>query len=147
MARSIISVVVSYVVIFALTFLAFTCMYMVLHADGSFKPHTFESSKRWLAAAFVINFVVAVIGGLICAAIAKGGKAPIALAIVLFVLGLLLAYPSLMAQRANVGLVRKGEVPMMEAMQKAHSPTWVPFTFPIVGAVGVLVGSKLRRRS
>jgi undecaprenyl pyrophosphate phosphatase UppP len=147
MARSIIAVIVSYIAIFALTFLAFTCVYMVLHADGAFRPGSFESSKRWLLIAFVVNFVVAVIGGLLCAAIAKGGKAPIALAIVLFVLGLLLAYPSLMAQKANVGLVRRGEVPMMEAMQKAHSPTWVPFVFPIIGAVGVLVGSKLKRRS
>ena len=122
MAKSIISVIVSYILIFALTFLAFTCVYMVLHADGSFKPGTFESSKRWLLIAFVVNFVVAVVGGFVCAAIAKGGKAPIALAIVLFVLGLLLAYPSLVAQKANVGLRRRGEVPMMEAMQKAHEP-------------------------
>jgi len=147
MARSIIAVIVSYIAIFALTFLAFTCMYMVLHADGSFKPGGFEASKRWLLGAFVVNFVVAVIGGFICAAIARGGKAPLALAIVLFVLGLVLAIPSLIAQKANVDLRRRGEVPMFEAMQKAHEPTWVPFTFPIVGAAGVLVGAKLKRRS
>lgn len=147
MARSVIAVIVSYIAIFALTFLSFTAMYMVLHADGSFKPGTFEASKRWLLGAFVVNFVVAVIGGWICAAIARGGKAPIALAILLFVLGLLLAIPSLMAQKVNVGLVRRGEVPMMEAMQKAHEPTWVPFAFPIVGVIGVLAGARLKRRS
>jgi hypothetical protein len=147
MARSVIAVIVSYIAICALTFLAFTATYMVLHADGSFKPGTFESSKRWILAAFVVNFVIAVIGGWICARIAKAGKAPFALAILLLVLGLALAIPSLMAQKANVGLVRRGEVPMMEAMQKAHGPTWVNFTFPIVGVLGVLVGAKLGRRS
>jgi hypothetical protein len=148
MARSIIAVIVSYILIFALTFLAFTAMYMVLHAGGSFRPGTFESSKRWLLGAFVVNFVVAVIGGFVCAAIAKRGKAPIALAIVLFVLGLVLAIPSIMAQKANAGLVRgRGEIPMMEAMQKAHEPTWVPFAFPFVGAAGVLIGGRLRRKS
>lgn len=148
MARSIVAVIVSYILIFALTFLAFTAMYMVLHAGGAFRPGTFEASKRWILGAFLVNFVVAVIGGFVCAAIAKGGKAPIALAIVLFVLGLGLAIPSLMAQKANVGLVRpRGEIPMMEAMQKAHEPTWVPFTFPIVGAAGVLVGGRLRRKN
>jgi undecaprenyl pyrophosphate phosphatase UppP len=147
MARSVIAVIVSYIAICALTFLAFTATYMVLHADGSFKPGGFESSKRWILAAFVVNFVIAVIGGWICAKIAKAGKAPIALAIVLLVIGLALAIPSMMAQKANVGLVRRGEVPMMEAMQKAHGPTWVNFTFPIVGVLGVLTGAKLGRRS
>jgi len=33
----------------------------------------------------------------------------------------------------------------MEAMQNATQPAWVPFTFPILGAVGVLIGGKLRR--
>ena len=146
MARAIIAVIASYILMFVLTFLAFTGVYMVLHADGSFKPGLFLASNRWIAIAFGVNFVVAVIGGLICSAIARGGKAPLVLAIVVFVLGLLLAIPSLMAQKANAGKVRSGDVPMMEAMQKAQEPVWVPFTFPIVGAIGVLIGGKLKRR-
>src|SRR6266498_3823595 len=132
MARAIIAVIVSYIIMFVLTFCAFTGVYMVLRGDGSFKPGSFAASNRWIAIAFVVNFVVAVIGGLICAAIAKGGKAPLALAAVVFVLGLLLAIPSLMVPKADA--VRVGEVPMFEAMQKAKEPPWVPLTFPIVGA-------------
>ena len=147
MARSIIAVIVSYVIMFILTFCAFTGVYMVLHADGSFKPGSFEASNLWIGIAFGVNFIVAIIGGLICAAIAKGGRAPVALAVVVFVLGLLLAIPSLMAQKTNAGLVRVGDVPMMEAMQKAQEPPWVPFTFPIVGAIGVLIGGRLKRRA
>jgi len=146
MARSIIAVIASYIIMFVLTFCAFTGVYMVLRADGSFNPGTFEASSLWIAIAFGVNFVVAVIGGLICAAIARGGKAPLVLAIVVFVLGLLLAIPSLVAQKTNAGLVRSGDVPMMEAMQKAQEPVWVPFTFPFVGAIGVLIGGKLKRQ-
>lgn len=144
MFRAILSVIVSYVLMFILIFLAFTCVYFVLGAAGSFKPGSFAASNRWIAIAFVINFVVAVIGGLICAAIAKGGKAPLALAAVVFVLGLLLAIPALMVPKADAA--RVGEVPMIEAMQKAKQPPWVPLTFPIVGAIGVLIGGKLKRR-
>ena len=68
------------------------------------------------------------------------------LAIVVFTLGLLLAIPSLIAHQRNAGEVRAGNVSQMEAMQKANEPLWVPFTFPILGAVGVLIGGKLRRR-
>lgn len=146
MGRSIIAVIASYLLMFVLTFLAFTGAYMVLRADGSFKPGSFEASNSWIAIAFGVNFIVALIGGLICAAIARGGKAPLVLAIVVFVLGLLLAIPSLVAQKTSAGLVRSGDVPMMEAMQKAQEPVWVPFTFPIVGAIGVLIGAKLKRR-
>ena len=145
MARAIIAVIVSYILMFVISFCAFTGVYLILHAEGAFKPGSFEASNLWIAIAFGINFVVAVIGGLICAAIAKGGKAPLALAILVFVLGLLLAVPVLMAQKKNAGLVRSGEVPMMEAMQKAQQPVWVHFAFPILVAAGVLIGGKLKR--
>ena len=143
MIRAILAVIVSYVLMFVLMFLAFTGVYLVLRADGAFKPGSFEASSTWIAIAFAVNFVIAVIGGMVCAAIAKGGKAPIALSAVVFVLGLLLAIPSLMVQKADV--VRAGDVPMFEAMQKAKEPPWVPLTFPIVGAIGVLIGGKLKR--
>ena len=145
MLRAILAVIISYVLMFVFVFLAFTGMYFVLGANGAFKPGSFAASNRWIAIAFVVNFVVAVIGGLICAAIAKGGKAPIALAAVVFVLGLLLAIPSLMVQKADA--VRVGDVPMFEAMQKAKEPPWVPLTFPILGAIGVLIGGKLKRQA
>jgi hypothetical protein len=145
MLRAILALIVSYILMFVLIFLAFTCVYSVLGADGAFQAGSFAASNTWIAIAFAVNFVIALIGGFICAAIARGGKAPIALAAVVFVLGLLLAVPSLMVPRADA--VRAGDVPMFEAMQKAKEPPWVPFTFPIVGVIGVLIGGKLKRRS
>jgi len=144
MLRAILAVIVSYIVMFVLIFLAFTCAYAVLGANGAFKPGTFNASNRWIAMAFAVNLVVAIIGGLICAAIAKGGKAPIALAALVFVFGLLLAIPSLMVPKPSD--FRAGDVPMFEAMGKAKEPVWVPLTFPIIGAIGVLIGGRLRRR-
>jgi len=148
MARSIIAVIASYVLMFVLTFIIFSGLYMVLRADGSFKPGTFESSSLWTASAFVACLVIGVIAGFVCAAISRGGKAPFVLAIVVFALGLLLAIPSLMAKKTNAGLVRgSGDVPMMEAMQKAQEPDWAPFALPFITAAGVLIGGRLKRRS
>lgn len=145
MARSIIAVIVSYVIMFVLIFLAFTTEYMLLGPDHAFKPGTFVASNGWIAIAFAVNFVVAVIGGFICAAIAKGGKAPVALAIVVFVLGLVLAVPALFIKHQSAPRPA-GPLPMMEAMTKAEEPPWVPFTFPVLGALGVLIGAKLKKR-
>ena len=146
MARSIIAVIVSYVIMFILIFLAFTAEYQLLGPGHAFKPGSFAASNRWIAIAFAVNLVVAVIGGFICAAIARGGKAPLVLAVVVFVLGLGLAIPALFIKHENAPRPR-GDLPMFEAMTKAEEPPWVPFTFPVIGAIGVLVGAKLKKRA
>jgi hypothetical protein len=146
MARSIVAVIVGYVAMFVLVFATFTCVFLLMGTDWSFKPGSFEASNRWIAMSLVANLIIGVIGGLVCALIARGGKAPLVLAIVVFGLGMLLAIPSLMAHQKNAGEVRAGNVSQMEAMQKASEPVWVPFTFPILGAIGVLIGAKLKRR-
>ncbi len=144
MIRAIVAVIVAYVVMFLLIFLTFTGIYLLLGADRAFRPGSYEASNLWLGIAFGVNLIVAIIGGLICAAIAKGGKAPLALAAVVLVLGLLLAIPALMIQKPD--MPRTGNVSNIEAMQKAKQPPWVPLTFPIIGATGVLIGGKLKRR-
>ena len=147
MARAIIGIIVGYVVMFILNFLGFVTLYAVIGPDQAFEPGLYLASNKWIAISFVIIFITGTIAGLVCAAIAKGGKAPFALAIVVIVLGLLLAIPAIMKAQANAKLVRGGNVPQMEAAQKAYWPTWTPFTFPIISAIGVLVGGRLKRRS
>ena len=58
----------------------------------------------------------------------------------------LLAIPAIVGHQTNAGLVRSGNVTQVEAMQKANEPIWVPLTFPVLGAIGVLIGGKLKRR-
>src|SRR5437588_2267310 len=147
MGRAIVAVIVGYVAMFILVFIAFTCAYLIVGADTAFKPGLYEASTTWIGIAFLINFVIAIIGGLICAVIAKGGKAPLALAIVVFVLGILLAIPSVMKRQNNMNMVRAGNTPQLEAVRLAYWPVWVPFSFPFTGAIGVLIGGKLKRRS
>src|SRR5207253_11250648 len=105
MLRAVLAVIVSYIVMFLLIFAAFSSAYLILGADQAFKPKLFLASNRWIVLSLVVNFVVAVIGGLICAAIAKGGKALLALATVVFVVELLLAVSVVMKQRSNCNIV------------------------------------------
>jgi hypothetical protein len=94
-----------------------------------------------------VIFVSGIIAGLVCAAIARGRKATLALAVLILVVGLLLAIPAIMKGRANAGLVRVGDVPAMEAAEKAYWPVWVPFAFPFLSAVGAVIGGKLKKRN
>ena len=145
MGRSVVAVIVAYISMFILNLLVFVGLYSFVGPSQAFKPASYLASNRWIAMSFVAIIITAIIAGLICAAIARGGRAPLALAIVVLVIGLVLAIPSVMKHRANEHMVRAGDVPSMEAAQKAYWPVWVPFLFPFVSAAGALVGSRLKR--
>jgi quinol-cytochrome oxidoreductase complex cytochrome b subunit len=146
MIRSVLAVIVGYIVMFILQVAAFMTIYTLMGADWSFRPGSYQASTRWTVTQFAVIFVTALIAGLICAAIARGGKAPLALAAVVLVLGFLLAVLST-AMRPDTHEVRAGNVSNMAAMNKARHPTWVVFLGPVVAAVGVVAGGKLKRRN
>jgi len=147
MLRSVLAVIVGYIVMFILQVAAFMTIYTVVGPNWSFKTGSYQASTRWTLMQFVVIFVTAAIAGLICAVIAKGGKAPLALAGVVLVLGLLLGVAGTVMRPADTHEVRTGDVPNMVAMQKARHPTWVIFLGPVIGALGVVVGGKVKRRS
>ena len=62
-------------------------------------------------------------------------------------LGLGLAALSTALRPADTNEVRAGNVPNMVAMSKARHPAWVVFLGPFIGALGVVIGGKLKRRA
>ena len=146
MLRAVLAVVISYVVMFVLAFIAFGGVFLALGPRVIFKPGIYEASLPWIGIAFVIQFVIAIIGGFICTAIAKGRRAFFALAIVAIVLGIGVGLADMNKAKANAGLVRTADTPQMEAVQRAYWPVGVPFGFPLVSALGIVIGGKLKRR-
>ena len=144
MVRAIFSVVVGYVAMFAAMFLAFSTLYLVLGQELSFLPESYQPSVLWTVVSFALGMGAAVIGGYVCALIARKATPPKVLAGVVLVIGLLSAIPVLMAS-ATPAEARTGEVGNMQAMMKAKQPAWVAVANPFVGLAGVLLGSRLRR--
>jgi len=145
MARTIVGVIVGYVLMFILNICGFVTMYAVLGQDQSFEPGLYLASTKWIVGTFVICLITGAIAGLVCAVIARGGRAPLALAVAVIVLGLLLAIPAMMKAQINSKLVRSGDTPSMQAAQLAYYPVWCPFAFPFMSAIGVMIGGKLKR--
>lgn len=145
MARSIIGVIVGYIVMFILQVAAFMTIYTIVGPDWSFKPGSYQASTRWTVMQFAVILITSIIAGLVCALIAKGGQAPMVLAGVVLVLGLALGALAISMRPADTHEVRTGNVPNMEAMSKARHPMWVVFLGPVIGAVGVVIGGKLKR--
>ena len=146
MLRSVLAVIVALILFVILQVASFMTMYGLMGTDWSFKPASYHASTRWTAMQFVIIIVTSIIAGLICAAIAKGGKAPLALAAVVLVLGLGAALLRT-SMHPDTQEVRIGYVSQKDARDKAIHPTWVVFLGPVIGAVGVVIGGKLRRRT
>jgi hypothetical protein len=147
MLRAIAGAVVGYVVMAVVVMVTFAIAWMVLGMDGAFREGSYEVTTAWLTTSFVLSLIAALVGGAVCALIAKrGSKAPIALSIVVLFLGAIAAVYEVSSGREQKPLERTEEVTMMEASQNAQQPTIALILNPIVGAVGVFAGASLTRR-
>ena len=146
MVRSILAVVAGYATLALAIFVSFTSLYLVLGADRSFEPGSYDASTLWVMTSFPVGVAASVAAGYVCGLVARRGRAPQVLAGVVLVLGLLFAIPVLRASDAAM-TARAGDVSNMEAMQRARQPRWVALVNPFIGAVGVLVGAGLRRKA
>ena len=145
MVRSILGVVAGYLSMFVFIFLSFTLLYLLLGASGAFEPDTYEVSLVWIIISFVLSITAALIGGYVCVLISKNQKVALVLAGIVFILGIALAIPALMDADNEVHEMRKADVPNLEAMQNAKQPPLVALLNPIIGALGVFAGSKLKK--
>lgn len=148
MGRLIGSVVAGYVVILILVFVGFAVAARVLGVERVLQPGTYDPSSIWVVISFVLSFAAAVIGGLVCAAVARTARGPRVLAGVILVLGILFALPGIF-RSSDAPATRAGSVSAMDALRQGRQPTWIALLNPIVGALGVVVGAGLfaqRRR-
>jgi hypothetical protein len=135
--------VLGYVIVAVLVMAAETIAYVLLGADGAFRPGTFEVSRQWIAVSLTISLAAAVAGGWSAAAVG-GRRASTALALLVLGLGLAFAVPALTAPRRDPR-PRVGNVPNTDAMRQAEQPAWVVVSTPLIGAAGVLLGARLRK--
>jgi hypothetical protein len=143
MARSILAVIASYLAMAVGLFLVFTAVYLVLGANRAFQAGSYQVSMVWILASFVISLAAALGGGYLCATIAKSMGAPKFLAGLVLVIGLLQAGWLATHPKPDPG-ARAGDVPNLEAMMKAQTPTWVMVITALIGAGGVMIGARAR---
>lgn len=146
MVRNILGVILGYVVMVVIVFVTFTLAYLAMGTEGAFQPGSYEVSTLWMVTCIILGIIASIAGGYICAVVARSKKAPMALAVVVLVLGIILAIPTLSEDYASRDMVRTGEVGNLEAMQSARQPTWIAFFNPLLGAVGVIIGARMRKQ-
>ena len=144
MLRNVGAVLVGYVVMFAVAFVTFSTAFLIVGTSGAFEEGSYDVTVLWLIISFALGLLVAVAGGFACATVAKGSKAPLALVGLVLVVGALMAVPVLTASDGSQPETREANVSTFDAMQKGVQPPWVSLVNPFLGAVGVLVGARLK---
>jgi hypothetical protein len=144
MGRAIGAVIGGYLVMAIAVFATMSAAYKILGPDGSLRPGTYEPSAGWLITSIIIGVLAAVLGGFVCAAIARSSGPPKVLAGVVVILGLLYALPLLTGSGEQAATVSEGQVGNVEVTRQARQPLWVALLNPLIGAAGVLAGARLR---
>lgn len=144
MLRTVGAVVGGYFVMALVMFLAFTAAYVAMGADRAFAPNSYDVSGLWLVVWFVVSLGTAVIGGWVARKIAPASKAPLALAVLVLILGGAMAIPALTAAKPTKE--RTSETPAIEAMTSAYQPPWTAIANPIIGFAGVMIGGRGGRK-
>lgn len=143
MLKSIVGVIVGYVVIMGVAFAAYTAAYFGLGADRAFEPGTYALSGIWIGLVIVITSISGLLGGLTCAAISKSRKAGLVFAVIVFVLGFAFELPNIMKDRTREA--RTSDVSNLDAMGKAQPPLWLCIFNPFLAGATVLMGTRMNK--
>jgi ABC-type antimicrobial peptide transport system permease subunit len=144
MLRAFGGVVAGYIAMAIFVAVVFIGLFLALGVERAFQPDSYEVSTLWLTISTVISFAGAILGGYVCAAIGKTMRACKSLAAIVVVLGLLLCLPA-MKRGSNGPNVRAGGIPDLETMHLGVAPIWAHLLTPVLGAVGVLLGARMKK--
>lgn len=148
MIRSVIAVVVGYVVLAAVIMTCFMIGPRLLGLERVFEPGRYEATALWTGIAMVLSLMGALVGGAVCGAIARSSRPVFVLAGLLALMGLAMAF----AQKAPDAAPppRTPDMPwstvMENAMKHSREPLITRITNPLLGFVGVIVGGMLTAR-
>lgn len=143
MARTVLSVIVGYLVMVVLVFALYSAALRVLGPEGSYRPGSWEPSAGWIALSFVAGLVAAYAGGAACLRLARQTGALKGLIGLIVVLGIVTIVAQAGAKPPDEP--RPANLSPMEAAAKSVTPLWVGVGHVVVGIAGVWLSGRRRR--
>jgi len=138
------AVVAGYFVIALMIMITFSLAYFVLGAEGSYQQGSWNVSITWAILSIILGLVAAWVGGKVCTKIASNYIAPKYLVALILVLGIASA---IWGGQSEVDTVRTVTPSIAEAISNSVQPVWLTWLNPILGAIGVALGSGLFNQS
>ena len=143
MLKSILGVVVGYLVMMLVAFAAYSAAYFGLGTDRAFEPGTYALSGLWVGLMIAITLIAGLIGGLTCAAISKSRTTGLVFALIVFVLGFVFELPNIMKDHTSVP--RTGPVSNLDVMGEGQPPVWLCILNPFLAGAAVLMGTRMKK--
>jgi uncharacterized membrane protein YoaK (UPF0700 family) len=142
MLRSILGVIVGYVVLSLFFFAIFTGAYFALGVERIFQPDSYEVSTLWLVLSALVSLCGAILAGFVCAAISRNRRTCELFAAIILIVLVVFCIPKIRDPNPHV---RAGDVSYLDAMQLTQMPVWMHVLNPVLGAVGVLLGARMKK--
>ncbi|MGV6814781.1 MAG: hypothetical protein ACWA5W_07230 [Phycisphaerales bacterium] len=146
MLRNILSVILGYIVMAIVVIAGLSGAFAILGADGTFKPNTYDITMVWVITMFVIGLIAAMIGGVVCAKVSRHSRRAVqSLMLLILILGISMAFGQTKDSDSETPAVREPGISMAQAREQAmlHEPTWVTFTHPFIGCLGIMIGATI----
>ena len=146
MLKSILAIIVSYIVGNLVFFGIVTGCFFLLGVERVFQPDSYEVSSAWVALTLIVSFLGAMVAGYVCLWISHSSRTCQVLALIVLMFASISCIVQLRRINPDAPNIRAGEVGYLDAMKLGVPPRWLPFVNPIVGCMGVLIGARMRRR-
>ena len=143
MLRSIVGMIVGYIVITIVVFAIFTGAYYMLGVERIFQPDSYRVSTLWLVLSACLGFSSSILGGYVCAALSKNRRTCELFAGIVLIVLVIFCIPKI---RDPTFHTRAGEVSNMDAMRLTQMPVWMHVLNPVLAAAGVLLGARMKER-
>jgi hypothetical protein len=144
MLKSILGMIVGYVAISLFFFAVFAGVYFTLGVERIFQSDSYEVSALWLVLSAAVGLGGGVVGGYVCAAISQSKRTCELFAGIVLIILVLFCLPKLRDPNPHV---RAGDVSFVDAMRLTQMPLWMHVLNPFLGAVGVLLGARMKKLS
>jgi hypothetical protein len=131
-----------YVLMFVVLFTTLTAMYFGLGSEQTFLPGSYAVTPLWMALFCFVQFDSGLVAGVLVSKLSRDRRAPLALAGITMVLGVLMALPALVGT-VPADVPRTGSVTNIDAMMQAQTPLWIQLIAPALAALGVSAGAML----
>ena len=143
MLRLIAGVIVGWIVMAILVMATFAITVLALGLEGTLQPESYWTTNTFNVIVLAGGFIAAILGGVVCMAIARDARAAYALATIIIAFGLASA---VMNMNKSDPPARAGDPTLQDITSHGKEPNWFAFTTPALSAAGILIGSGLSRR-
>lgn len=143
MLRIIAGIIVGFIVMAVLVMACFAITMAALGMERILKPNSYWTTDTFNIIVLGGGLLAAVVGGMVCKAIARDSKAVFALAAIVLAMGIGSAAVNMNRPDPPT---RTGPATIQDIQTHGKEPTWFAIMKTLLGAAGLVIGSSLASR-